>query len=382
MNVLETKFSVLYNNKNITSDISKYLIAITYNDKTEGESDDMEIELEDVDALWQNSWYPEKGASISLTIGRLKCGVFEIDEIEVKGPPSTVTIKGAAVGIKSSLRTKKSDAHENKTLKQIAEKVAQKNGLTISGTVPDITIGRITQNKETDLGFLKRISKDYGIVFSVRGQNMTFLSVYDLESRKVSFVVDVTDLTGYSLKDKTDAPKTSKAIHASAKGNGKIESNLEFEAYKKEQGYSAPATKSGNDSVTYSKAENKKQAEAKAKAVMHTSSMNQFSGRVEIGGDNANVDLAVAGNNFQLNGVGILSGKYHIIASSHKLDKSGARTMEAEIKRLNLPAKNQQITTKKKKQQPKSVKVVKSSLDYNKNIFGHYDPFNNPIRKI
>lgn len=377
MQVLETLFSVLYDNKNITSDISKYLLSITYNDKTEGESDEIEIELEDVDALWQNSWYPEKGASLRVTIGELKCGVFEIDEIEVKGPPSTVNIRGAAVGIKNSLRTPKSDAHENKTLKQIAQAVAQKNKLNVSGDIPDITIGRVTQNKETDLGFLKRISRDYGIIFSVRGSDMVFTSTSSLQNRAISLTLDIIELSTYSLKDKSDAPKESKAVHASAKKNEKVEVNQEYEDYKKKNNLSAPATKSGDQAVTYTKSENKKQAEAKAKAVMNLSALNQFEGSVEFGGDNPKINLMVAGNNFQLNGVGILSGKYHITSSSHKLDKSGARTVAADIKRLNLPAKNEQVTNKKKKQQPKNVKVVKGSLDFNKNVFNLFDPYNN-----
>lgn len=377
MQVSETLFSVLYDNKNITSDISKYLMSITYNDKTDGESDDIEIELEDVDALWRNSWYPEKGASLKVSIGDLKCGVFEIDEIEVKGPPSTVNIRGAAIGIKNSLRTRKSDAHENKTIKQIAETVAQKNGLTITGEIPDITIGRVTQNKETDLGFLKRISREYGIIFSVRGQNMTFTSVYDLQGRASSTTLDITELATYSLKDKSDAPKESKSIHSNAKKNEKIEANKQYAEWEKTEGYKYPDTKSGDQSITYSKSENKKQAEAKAKAVMHLSAQNQFEGTVEFGGDNIKINLMVAGNNFQLTGAGILSGKYHIQSSSHKLDKSGARTVSVEIKRLQTPAKNEQVTNKKKKQQPKNVKVVKGSLDFNKNVFNLFDPFNN-----
>ena len=115
MTVSLPKFTVLYNNKNITTDIAKYMLSITYSDKTSGESDEIEIELDDTDGLWQNSWYPEKGAKLTLTIEELKCGVFEIDEIEIKGPPDTVSIRAMATGITNSLRTKKSDAHENKT---------------------------------------------------------------------------------------------------------------------------------------------------------------------------------------------------------------------------------------------------------------------------
>ena len=62
-------------------------------------------------------------AKLTVTIEDLKCGVFEIDEINLSGPPDVVTIRGMATGIVNSLRTKKSDAHESKTLKQIAEKV-------------------------------------------------------------------------------------------------------------------------------------------------------------------------------------------------------------------------------------------------------------------
>lgn len=357
MNVSETDYSVLYNGRNITADISKYMTSISYNDKTSGESDEIEIELEDVDALWRNSWYPEKGASLVLTMGPLNCGTFEIDEIEIKGPPSTVSIRGMAAGIKNSLRSRKSDAHENKTIRQIAEKVAQKNGLTLSGEIPEITIGRATQNKETDLAFLKRISGQYGIVFSVRGKAITFTSVYDLEKRNVSFELDISDLTGYSLKDKADAPKKTKSVHSNAKQNEKIEAEKQFSEWQSEEGYKYPDTASDDEETDYSYSGNKKQAEAKAKAVMHLSAANQFEGSVEMEFN----PLACAGNNFQLNGLGRLSGKYHINASSHKIDQGGGATTSLEIKRLQTPAKSQQVTTaKKKKSQPNNVNVSAS----------------------
>ncbi len=353
MNVPKTIFTVTYNDKNITADISKYLLSITYADKTAGESDEVEIELEDKDALWQNTWYPEKGAKLNVVIGALKCGDFELDEIELKGPPDVVTIRAMAVGIKNSLRTKKSDAHENKTLKQIAEKVASKNSLTIQGEIPEITIGRCTQNKESDLQFLKRIASGFGITFSVRGKVITFTSVYDLEKRASSFTLDKTDLSGYSLKDKADGAKKSKSRHTNAKANEKIEAEKDYNEWNQEEGYKYPDTASDDEEVDDSYSENKQQAEAKAKAVMHLSATNQFEGSVETEFNY----LAVAGNNFQLTGLGKLSGKYHIKSSSHKLDKSGGGISTLEIKRLKTPEKSEQITYKKKKAQPKNASV-------------------------
>jgi len=364
MRAAKADFSVLYDNKNITEDVRKYLLSITYNDKTEGESDEIEIELEDVDALWQNNWYPEKGAKLTVTIGKLKCGVFEIDELEIKGPPDVVSIRGMATGIKSSLRTKKSDAHENKTLKQIAEKVAEKNSLTIAGEIPELTIGRATQNKETDLAFLKRIASQYGIVFSVRDKVITFTSVYDLEKRGSSFTVDKSDLSSYSLKDKADGAKKAKSVHSSAKKNEKIEADKAYADWQNEEGYKYPDSESEDEEIDYSNSENKQQAEAKAKAVMHLAATNQFEGSISMEGN----DLAVAGNNFQLNGMGKLSGKYHIKSSSHKMDNDGGRTVGLEIKRLQTPTKSEQISHKKKQQQKNYIPVKRTQFE--KTVFG------------
>lgn len=370
--VPQTVFSVTYNNRNITADISRFLLSLSYSDKTQGETDEVSIELEDVDHLWQNNWYPEKGANIVVTIGSLNCGIFQIDEIELQGPPSTVTIRGIAVGITNSLRTRRSDAHENKTLKQIAEKIASKNNLTIEGDIPDITLSRTTQNKETDVAFLKRISAAYGIIFSVRGSVITFTSVFTLEQRGASFTVDKSDISRYSIKDKADGMiKSAQVKSKNSKKNEKVSVNLEFEKYKQDNpSYTAPATENKNDGVAYPYAENQQQGEAIAKAIMHLSASNQQEGNLTMQFN----PLAVAGNNFTLTGLGKLSGKYNIKSSSHKIDRSGAVT-EVEIKRLQTPTPQQQITNKPKLQQVKNIPVRDAKL--RANVFSNDGrPFN------
>lgn len=359
MQVNATNFTVLYNNKNITNEISKYMMSLTYSDKVKGESDEVEIELEDVDELWKNNWYPEKGAKLTVTIGTLKCGVFEIDEIEIKGPPDTVTIRGMATGITNTLRTKRSDANENKSLKQIAQKIADRNGFdtfeNLPGSISNLIFGRSTQNKETDLAYLKRISNDNGVAFSIKGNKMVFDSIYNLENRKESFTVDKTQITAYSLKDKADGMvKTATVKSKNAKKNASVSTNLEFEQYKLgNPAYTAPPVTNQDAYVSSSRVENTQQAESKAKAIMHTSASNQQTGRIEIPFN----PLACAGNNFKVTGIGLLSGKYHITSSSHRIDKSGGAVSELEVKRLRTPAKNEQITKKKKKSQSNNVAV-------------------------
>lgn len=358
MRVPQPKFTVLYNGKNITSDISKYMLSLTYTDKTEGESDEIEIEVEDVDALWQNKWYPEKGAKLTVTIDSLKCGVFEIDEIELKGPPDTVSIRGVATGITKSLRTKKSDAHEKKTLRQIAEKVAQRNGLTLqdADSIPDISFDRVSQNQETDLGFLKRVARAHGVVFSVRENVMTFMSIYTLEKQPPAFTISKGDISEYSIKDKADGMvKSAKVKSKNMKANESVETDLAFQQYLAENpDYSSDGVENDDSYVDHSRTENKQQAESKAKAIMHLSASNQqqgnfgFQGRPE----------AVGGVNLTITGFGKLSGKWHIKQSKHSIDKSTGWKVEIEAKRLQLPTKSQQVTAKKKTRKASLIPVI------------------------
>ena len=89
-------FVLSYEQKNITSDITPYVRSVTYTDYLSGQSDEVEVELEDTDGRWVRAWYPGKGDRLTLKIGYegeplLPCGVFEIDEIEKNGVAKTLT---------------------------------------------------------------------------------------------------------------------------------------------------------------------------------------------------------------------------------------------------------------------------------------------------
>ncbi|HSA05719.1 MAG TPA: hypothetical protein P5556_00910 [Candidatus Gastranaerophilales bacterium] len=85
--MLKPVFKIEYENLNITAKISPYVLSVEYTDFEHGQSDEIQIQLEDSNKLWQGSWYPSKGDTLSLQIGYegsklLNCGSFEIDEIE------------------------------------------------------------------------------------------------------------------------------------------------------------------------------------------------------------------------------------------------------------------------------------------------------------
>jgi phage protein D len=196
--------------KNVTGDVSAYLSKITYNDKEEGESDDVSLTFEDTTGVWQSSWYPSQGDTLRVQLGTsgdmLDCGLFEIDEVELELAPDTVTMKGIATGISKSLRTRNSKAFEKQSLRKIAQYFANKHQLKLTGKAGElqkIEIGRKTQDNQTDIAFLSDLAKEYGILFSVRGDQLVFIDREELNKQESILTVDRSQMSRARFRDKT-----------------------------------------------------------------------------------------------------------------------------------------------------------------------------------
>lgn len=325
--VEKSTFRITYNNKEISNDVSQYLLGVTYIDRVIGKSDEITIEMEDSEGLWRNAWYPQKKDRIKLQMGfddlLVDCGEFEVDEIECSGPPDVVSIKGIASWVTSAMRTKDSYAHENKTLKEIAQTVASKLGLTLQGTIYTIRIARSTQDRETDLAYLKRISDEFGYVFSIRGNLLVFSSVYELEAGLPVRTFNREDITSYSMRDKTSGTyKNAKVIYHNPKTSETVEGTFDADP---EMNIASEDTLEIRD-----KAENEQQAQEKAKAALHKHNSRQKEGSIVVPGD----PLLVAGNNFDLEDMGVLSGRYHILESTHSETRGGGYVTTMEVKQV------------------------------------------------
>jgi phage protein D len=220
-------FKIIYDGKDITADVTDHVLSISYTDNDEKEADEIEITLEDVDALWRNSWYPQKGSTLKVAIGyddgiTVDCGTFDIDEITLSGPPDVIAIRGIAAGFKKSMRTKKSKAFENQTLRQIAESIARDNSLTLVGTIANIKFARVTQDREKDLSFLARIASEYGYLFSVRSNQLIFTSQVEIEGGQPVLSIDRAELRSYSIKDKTSETYKDAQVKYHNPDDGKV----------------------------------------------------------------------------------------------------------------------------------------------------------------
>jgi phage protein D len=175
------------------------------------ESDEISLVFDDIEKIWQKKWYPAMGDTIKVKLGYpgeklLDCGLFEIDEIELSINPDTLTVKGIATPIRKGLRTKNNQAFEAQTLGDIARFFGDKHGLTLVGDTSQLLtlkLERVTQENETDLGFLAKKAKDYGIIFSVRGDKLVFIEEKALEAKGSIATIDRAGMSSAQFSDKT-----------------------------------------------------------------------------------------------------------------------------------------------------------------------------------
>jgi phage protein D len=326
--------------KDITKDVCEFVTRIEYTDYEHGQSDEIQITFEDSQKLWQGAWIPVKGDRLRLYLGYeteklfsgncdnnheaqqqpyglLNCGIFEIDELEFETPPDTITLKALAVSIKKPLRQKNSKGYENRTLRQIAQEIADKHGYTLVGTVADVRVDRITQNSRRDLEFLRKLAEQYGYIFKISENNLVFYDVQDLHGAKPTQIFYRTDLTRINLREKTSQryksvqvtyfdPKTKKTMKASAKNENVVK---------------------GDTLKINARCANKKAAIAKAKAALGSPNTG-IEGSVDMPGN----PFLVAGINIELKDLGHFSGKYHLDSVRHVLDRTTGYTTNAEVK--------------------------------------------------
>lgn len=342
MQAKQAQISIIYNSRDVSRDVSAFIMSLSYSGVTSEKADTIEVVFEDSAALWQNTWYPAKGDRLSVEIGyadiMVNVGTFVVDEMSITGPPDQITVRGISAGFSKAMRTKTSVAHEQKTLSQIVNFIASKNNLSVSGSIPDIFIERATQYRETDLCFLRRIASLYGCLFSVRDDKLIFTIADDIESLYSGAEIDRTDLINYSLTDKTSETYTSVSVKYHNHKNDKIvegvaESGEGVVPAAPNALWQDPAAlamyTSADQLAIRCRVENKGQAVAIAKAALRKN-YETLTGTITAEGN----PLLMEGSNFDLTGMGAMSGRYNIVRCDHNIDASGY-VMTLDIKRIS-----------------------------------------------
>ncbi|MGH7914719.1 MAG: phage late control D family protein [Candidatus Binataceae bacterium] len=318
-----------YRGVNITADISRMVLSLSYVDELGGRSGELEIELEDRERRWQGTWFPQQGDAVNLLIGYsgellLPCGDFQVDDLELEGPPDVFHLRCLPAWITPSLRTRNSFGYENQTLLQIATTIAVRHGMTVVGAASqrDLTYSRITQRQETDLEFLHRLAVEHDYDFTVRGTQLVFHSRAGLEARAAALTLYRNTVERFSFVTKTHR------IYSRAQ-------TAYFDPQNKQlytQTARANPTVATEDVLkVVARCENGQQALERASAALHDANRLLVTGRLVAPG----TPLLLAGNNVALSGWGVMDGKYMIERARHRLSRATGYVSEADLRQVS-----------------------------------------------
>jgi phage protein D len=316
-----------YRGVNISGDISPMVRAISYVDQLGGASGELCVEVEDHAQRWQGPWYPALGDGIEAFLGYqggqlLDCGAFQIDDLELSGPPDVFRLRCLAAYITPAMRTRNSAAYEGQTLLGIAATVAAKYGLALVSApdLEDVAFARVTQRDETDLEFISRLAREFDYDFTIRGAQMVFYARAALESAPAIATLGRGAFESFEFRNRTRRIySTASVAYFDPSGKQLIAQSAS----------AAPAVPAGDTLKIIARCENATQAALRAAAALHRS--NRLFIRTRLLGP-GNPALA-AGCNVWLSGWGVLDGVYLIETARHRLSRTRGYTTELEARR-------------------------------------------------
>lgn len=327
--VRSPRWVLTYAGKNITTDVSRMVVSIIYADALAGQAGELELEIEDRDRRWQGPWYPALGDKLNLMIGYggeplLPCGDFEIDQLELDGPPDLFRLRCLAAWVTPAMRTQRSAAYENQSLLQIASTVGARYGLGVSGA-PDalnLVFARVTQKQETDLAFLKRLANEHNYDFTVRGGQLVFYARQALEAQPPVMAIKRTTVERFSFENRTRRIyKAAQAAYHNPVTKQLITQTVQVSGIP-----------TGDTLKLTRRCENGQQALLKAQAALHLNNMRFTRARMTMPG----ITRLAAGNTIALDGWGAFDAVYIIETACHRLNRARGYSTDIEVRRVGV----------------------------------------------
>jgi phage protein D len=159
------------------------LVSLTLSEKRGDEADQLDIVLSDHDGMLA---IPPEGAVLRLQLGWLQGrdvtpglidkGSFKVDDVTHSGPPDQITIRARAADFTSAIRNRRAHSWNNTTLGAVLQDVAGRNGLTarIAPALASIAVPTVTQSRESDIAFLRRLGRENDAVATIKDKHLIF----------------------------------------------------------------------------------------------------------------------------------------------------------------------------------------------------------------
>jgi phage protein D len=176
-------WTVTLDGKDLTGKMRPRLVSLSISERRDEDADQLDITLDDSDGLLD---LPSPGAVLAVAIGwkqgidvepgLVSKGTFKVDEIEHSGPPDQVTLKARSADFAAALRDRREQHWADTSLGTVLREIAMRNGLTarVAADLAGVSITSLTQSRESDIAFLRRLGADYDAVATIKAGCLIF----------------------------------------------------------------------------------------------------------------------------------------------------------------------------------------------------------------
>lgn len=313
--------------------------SISYTDNDSGTADEINLSLMDRDMSWaMTGFIPEKEHDLDVTLyfenwsgsgkAEYHCGNFTIDDITYSGGSSghKCTIKGISLPANQSFQTGKvSKTWEKVTVKQIAEEIKGKYGMTdLYFWAGEPIIEKVDQEEQSDSEFLTELCKNQGLCIKIYKKALVIFDKNVYEARGITATFTENDLEEWTWNSTLVGTYTGAKISYTH-----IDKTVTDEK-KKTQVISVMVGEEPRILVLNEKAENQEEAERIAKAKVNEENEKAVSLEFTALG-NPNI---VASCNIEIKDMGRIDGKYYVTKVSHDLSGSSGHKMSVSAYRI------------------------------------------------
>ena len=183
-------YEILAGQADVTATIRDRLLSLTLTDEAGYQADSLEIRLDDRDGKIK---LPRRGVTLDVRLGYLPpqggfrkkdkeiglrpMGLFTVDEVEVRGPPATLTVRARSADLREELKGQKTRSWTDTTLREIVAAIAVDHGLDLRMPPPPPTIHlpHLDQSNESDLNLLTRLARRWDYIFKLSGKRLVFV---------------------------------------------------------------------------------------------------------------------------------------------------------------------------------------------------------------
>ena len=156
---------VVDEHQDVTAAIRERLLALRVSDEEGYRSDTVEIRLDDRGGVVE---LPRRGAELQVELGyeesgRVSMGRYTVDEVELSGPPATITIRAKAADMRATLKQRKTRSWHQISIGDLVATVAAEHGIEprTAEDLRGIVLPHVDQTDESDLHLLTRLGEQY-----------------------------------------------------------------------------------------------------------------------------------------------------------------------------------------------------------------------------